>query len=595
MKDNRLSIYKGRTKLLLVIFIAILFVCIGRFFQLQIIEGKQLKELREKNINDFEYIYPKRGRILSKDGKVLAEDRKIYSIAVDLEQKPNEASIKFFSDIFPDKTNFQFVKAKVEQSLSERKSLVILSNIDQKDLAKFFVRSENLIGFSVVESYEREYDPHPAFFHILGHMGYITQSDITYFSTRIKNYDPSLWNKVGKLGIEKVYENELQGKHGRKFFQRNARGDRKVITSEEPFIEGEEITISINYDAQKLAYKLMEGKRGSIVVIDLKDFSIPVAVSAPSISAQDLKDISSAQYQELLNDTSRPLFNRAFMGLYPPGSSIKPLFATFALSNSYTTWDETIFDDGFFRFEEEQRVFNAWKEGGHGYTDLNKALVESSNPYFMNLSVKYEKSKFVKLLQSSSFGSKICEDCYPQQFSPLINDAWKQKNFGKDLYKGDFINLGIGQGYMLTSPLHLSLIAAILASKGKYKIPYLSKSNDSDLMIDVEIDEADWVKLNQSLIDVVYSKNGTGYRIEAGELNLAGKSGTAQLVEINSREEYNEVRKNPDLRDHAIFIGYAPYDDPRYSISVIIENGESGGRVAGPIARDVLQELVNDI
>ncbi len=595
MKDNRLSIYKGRTKLLLVIFIAILFVCIGRFFQLQIIEGKQLKELREKNINDFEYIYPKRGRILSKDGKVLAEDRKIYSIAVDLEQKPNEASIKFFSDIFPDKTNFQFVKAKVEQSLSERKSLVILSNIDQKDLAKFFVRSENLIGFSVVESYEREYDPHPAFFHILGHMGYITQSDITYFSARIKNYDPSLWNKVGKLGIEKVYEKELQGKHGRKFFQRNARGDRKVITSEEPFIEGEEITTSINYDVQKLAYELMEGKRGSIVVIDLKDFSIPVAVSAPSISAQDLKDISSAQYQELLNDTSRPLFNRAFMGLYPPGSSIKPLFATFALSNSYTTWDETIFDDGFFRFEEEQRVFNAWKEGGHGYTDLNKALVESSNPYFMNLSVKYEKSKFVKLLQSSSFGSKVCEDCYPQQFSPLINDAWKQKNFGKDLYKGDFINLGIGQGYMLTSPLHLSLIAAILASKGKYKIPYLSRSNDSDLVIDVEIEEADWVKLNQSLIDVVYSKNGTGYRIEAGELNLAGKSGTAQLVEINSREEYNEVRKNPDLRDHAIFIGYAPYDDPRYSISVIIENGESGGRVAGPIARDVLQELVNDI
>tara|TARA_Y100001935_G_scaffold255500_1_gene268978 strand:- start:7632 stop:9419 length:1788 start_codon:yes stop_codon:yes gene_type:complete len=595
LKDNRLSIYKGRTKLLLVIFIAILFVCIGRFFQLQIIEGKQLKELREKNINDFEYIYPKRGRILSKDGKVLAEDRKIYSIAVDLEQKPNEASIKFFSDIFPDKTNFQFVKAKVEQSLSERKSLVILSNIDQKDLAKFFVRSENLIGFSVVESYEREYDPHPAFFHILGHMGYITQSDITYFSARIKNYDPSLWNKVGKLGIEKVYEKELQGKHGRKFFQRNARGDRKVITSEEPFIEGEEITTSINYDVQKLAYELMEGKRGSIVVIDLKDFSIPVAVSAPSISAQDLKDISSAQYQELLNDTSRPLFNRAFMGLYPPGSSIKPLFATFALSNSYTTWDETIFDDGFFRFEEEQRVFNAWKEGGHGYTDLNKALVESSNPYFMNLSVKYEKSKFVKLLQSSSFGSKVCEDCYPQQFSPLINDAWKQKNFGKDLYKGDFINLGIGQGYMLTSPLHLSLIAAILASKGKYKIPYLSRSNDSDLVIDVEIEEADWVKLNQSLIDVVYSKNGTGYRIEAGELNLAGKSGTAQLVEINSREEYNEVRKNPDLRDHAIFIGYAPYDDPRYSISVIIENGESGGRVAGPIARDVLQELVNDI
>ncbi len=595
MKENKLSIYRGRTKLLLALFIVILLVCIGRFFQLQIIEGDQLKELREQNINDFEYIYPKRGRILSKDGIVLAEDRKIYSIAIDLEQKPNENSIKFFSDVFSDKTNFQFVKSKVEQSLKERKSIVVLSKISQEDLAKFLVRSENFIGFSVVEDYEREYDPHPAFFHVLGHMGYINQADINHFSTRVKNYDPSLWRKVGKLGIERVYEEDLQGNHGRKFFQRNARGDRKVITDEEPFAEGKEITISINYKAQKLAYELMEEKRGSIVVIDLKDFSIPVAVSVPSISANDLKDISTTQYQELLNDPSRPLFNRAFMGLYPPGSSIKPLFATFALSNSYTTWDETIFDDGFFRFEEEQRVFNAWKEGGHGYTDLNKALVESSNPYFMNLSVKYEKSKFVKLLQSSSFGSKLCEDCYPQQFSPLINDAWKQRNFGKDLYKGDFINLGIGQGYMLTTPLHLSLIAGILGSKGKYKIPYLVNSNDLTLKIDIEIEEADWVKLNQSLIDVVYSENGTGYRIEAGELNLAGKSGTAQVIDINSRKEYDEVRKNPNLRDHAIFIGYAPYDDPRYSIAVIVENGESGGRIAGPIARDVLRKLLNDI
>ena len=148
---------------------------------------------------------------------------------------------------------------------------------------------------------------------------------------------------------------------------------------------------------------------------------------------------------------------------------------------------------------------------------------------------------------------------------------------------------------MLTTPLHLSLIAGSLALKGKYKIPYLVRNNDLDLKIDIEIEEADWVKLNQSLIDVVYSENGTGYRIEAGELNLAGKSGTAQLVDINSREEYEEVRKNPDLRDHAIFIGYAPYDDPRYSIAVIVENGESGGRVAGPIARDVLQELLDDI
>ena len=147
----------------------------------------------------------------------------------------------------------------------------------------------------------------------------------------------------------------------------------------------------------------------------------------------------------------------------------------------------------------------------------------------------------------------------------------------------------------MTTPLHLSLIAGMLASKGQYKLPYLVRNNELDFSIDVEIQEADWVKLNQALIDVVYSSNGTGYKIEAGNLNLAGKSGTAQVVDINSREEYDEVRKNINLRDHAIFIGYAPFDDPRYSIAVIVENGESGGRVAGPIARDVLRELLNDI
>ena len=594
MKDNRFAIYHGRTRILLVLFSLILFIVSARFFFLQIVKGGELRELREQNINDFEYIYPKRGRIVSKDGVVLAEDRQIYSIAIDLEQKPSEKSIQVFADVFSDKADFEFVKSKVEKSLKSRRSEIILTKIGQEELAKFLVRGQDLRGFSIIEDYERQYDPHPSFFHVLGHMGYLTESDIRYFTPRINDYDPKLWRKVGKSGIERVYEKQLQGDHGKRFFQRNARGDKRVITGQESFSEGKEVKISIDYAAQKLAYTLMQDFKGSVVVIDLNDFSIPVAVSTPSISANDLRDISSSQYQELLNNPSRPLFNRAFMGLYPPGSSIKPILATFALSNSYTDWEETIFDDGFFRFEEEQRVFNAWKEGGHGYTDLSKALIESSNPFFMNLSVKYEKSKFVELLESASFGSKLCEDCYPHQYSPLIDDIWKQKNFGKDLFTGDFINLGIGQGYMLTTPLHLSLLSAMLASKGQYKLPYLAKKNNLDFSIDVEIEEADWVKLNQALIDVVYSKNGTGYRINAGNLRLAGKSGTSQVIDINSREEYNEVRNNIDLRDHAIFIGYAPFDNPRYSIAVIVENGESGGRVAGPIARDVLKELLND-
>ena len=571
----------------------ILLLVTARFFYLQIIQGGELKELREQNINAFEYIYPKRGRILSRDGVVLAEDRKVFSLAVDIEQKPNEQSIIKLADLLPEKIKANDLRLRVANSIKARKSEIVIENLSQEDLAKYLVSGSDIIGFSVIEGYERQYNSHPSIFHVLGHMGYINNSDVKYFSPKINEYNEKLWSKVGKSGLERVYEQKLQGQHGKRFFQRNARGDRRVITDISPFTEGEELSISIDFSAQKLAYELMNERKGSVVVIDLLDFSIPVAISTPSISANDLRDISSMQYQDLLNDPSRPLFNRAFMGLYPPASTIKPLLTVFALNNEYTNWDETIFDDGFFRFEEEQRVFNAWREGGHGLTDLEKALVESSNPFFMNLSIRYEKDLFVEFLKSSSFGSKLCEDCYPHQFSPLINDDWKYKNFGKELYKGDFINLGVGQGYMLTTPLHLSLISGILAKKGEYELPYLVVKKQNRLSINEDITEEDWKKLHSSLINVIYSPNGTGYRINAGELKLAGKSGTAQVVDINSREEYNQMRTNPLLRDHAIFIGFAPYDNPRFSIAVIVENGESGGRVAGPIAKEVLEELLN--
>ena len=594
MTANKTNIHRKRTNILLIFFFLLLALVAGRFFYLQILKGDELRDIRENNINAFEYIYPKRGRILSSDGYVLAEDRKTFSLAIDLEQKPSEESIRMLADLFPEIVDFGETKDLVRNSINSRKPEIVIEKIDQANLSKFLVRSTDFEGFSIIEGYEREYDSHPAFFHVLGHMGYINDLDTEYFQPRIDSFDPTIWRKVGKSGIERVYEQELRGSHGKRYFQRNARGTKKVITGEDSFREGDELVISINYEAQKLAYDLIGNRKGSVVVIDLNDFSIPVAVSAPSISANMLRDITTSQYQDLLNNSDRPLFNRAFMGLYPPASTIKPLLTVFALSNGYTNWEETIFDDGFFRFEEEQRVFNAWREGGHGLTDLNKALVESSNPFFMNLAVRYEKVEFIEFLESSSFGSKLCEDCYPHQFSPLINDEWKRKNFGKDLFKGDFINLGVGQGYMLTTPLHLALISGILASKGTYQLPHLSKKNTELLSINADMTDQDWKKLNNSLIDVVYSPNGTGYRINAGELDLAGKSGTAQVVDIDSRAEYDEVRKNENLRDHAIFIGYAPFDSPRYSIAVIIENGESGGRVAGPIAQKVLEELLND-
>ena len=592
MRNKDLNFFKGRANSILFIFFALLALLVARFFFLQVVKGAELKEQRELNINASESIYPKRGRIVSRDGFILAEDIKTFSIVVDLEQKPDSNAISLLADIFNKDLSADEVEVKVLNSLKFSTQETILSDLSQEDLAKFLVRSSELSGFSINESYKRNYDPHPSIFHILGHLGFINDLDAEYFSQRIMGYDENLWQKVGKSGLERVYEQELRGKHGKRYFQRNARGNRKQITGIDNFIEGQELVTSINYIAQKKAFDLLKGKQGAVVAIDLNDFSIPVAVSVPSISANDLSGISSQDYADLLNDKQRPLFNRAFMGLYPPGSTIKPLLTIFSLSEGYTNWTETILDDGFFRFEEEQRVFNAWKEGGHGLTDLEKALVESSNPFFMNLATKFDKNKFIDFMQSASFGSVLCSDCYPHQYSPLINDAWKQKNFGKDLYKGDFINLGVGQGYMLTTPLHLALLTSLIAKKGEYQIPHIvNKQNQNTLLLENKLSDDDWERLNSSLINVVYSPNGTAFRVNAGNLKMAGKSGTSQVVDISSRAEYDEVRKNPLLRDHAVFIGYAPHDNPKFAIAVVIENGESGGRTAGPVAKEILEVL----
>ena len=398
MRNKDLNFFKSRAYGILFIFFALLALLLARFFFLQVVKGAELKEQRELNINASESIYPKRGRIVSRDGYILAEDIKTFSIIVDLEQKPDINAISLLADIFDQDLSADEVEVKVLTSLKFSTQETILSDLSQQDLAKFLVRSSELSGFSINESYKRNYDPHPSIFHILGHLGFINDLDTKYFSQRIMGYDKNLWQKVGKSGLERVYEQELRGMHGKRYFQRNARGNKKQITGITNFVEGKELVTSINYIAQKKAFDLLKGKQGAVVAIDLSDFSIPVAVSVPSISANDLSGISSKDYADLLNDEQRPLFNRAFMGLYPPGSTIKPLLTIFSLSEGYTNWTETILDDGLFRFEEEQRVFNAWKEGGHGLTDLEKALVESSNPFFMNLATKFDKDKFVDFM-----------------------------------------------------------------------------------------------------------------------------------------------------------------------------------------------------
>ena len=256
-EKQNLNFFKGRANIIF-IFFGLLALLIARFFFLQVIKGPELKEQRELNINASESIYPKRGRIVSRDGYILAEDIKTFSIVVDLEQKPDINAISLIADIFNKDISVEEVQIKVLNSLKSSTQETILSDLSQEDLAKFLVRSSELTGFSINENYKRNYNSHPSIFHILGHLGFINDSDTKYFSQRIIGYDDSLWQKVGKSGLERVYEQELRGTHGKRYFQRNARGNRKQTTGIDNFIEGQELVTSINFIAQKKAFDLLK-------------------------------------------------------------------------------------------------------------------------------------------------------------------------------------------------------------------------------------------------------------------------------------------------------------------------------------------------
>jgi penicillin-binding protein 2 len=404
----------------------------------------------------------------------------------------------------------------------------------------------------------------------------------------------------GQSGLEEEYEDHLRGRHGQRIFEMNARGQLIQSLSFTQPKKGLDLYTHLDIGAQKSAAKFLGNRKGAVVAIDLESGGINVLYSSPTYSINELSNgMSENNFQTLINNSDKPFFNRAVQGRYPPASTIKPAIGMYGLSNNIVNWDFEIEDPGFFTLPETGRVFRGWRKGGHGKVNMHKAFLVSSNTYFTSLAYQADIIDLSNYLSSFGFGKKVCKDCFAEDPAFVPSPEWKYSIMNKGWVKGDTVNLGIGQGYLVSTPMQLANYAAILATKGQYIQPSLASVDNQKKSLkiwqDEKISNSDWKKMHEALLGVIESDYGTARSIRnLKEFQVAGKSGTAELVSLDSKEAYQDVRTSELLRDHSIIIAFGPMPNPRYAVSVVIENGESGGAVAGPVAIEVLKSLINE-
>ena len=599
--------FSSRAILLFGLIILSLLVVLIKVFSLQVSGYSDYQIAALKNKNYAVPVQSLRGEIFDRNGTVLVKNEPTF----DLITRPNLISNidSFIEEIEPVIFLSQAEKNRFKKLQKEKafvnKELVLKKDLSDEEIARFNVRSFNFQNAFIAKRYRRISDYPKIFSHVLG---YTSRTDDEYKS--IPEIPRSHWKDAeltyahglikGRTGLEEVYDDFLSGKHGQRVYEMNAMGQLvKSLSFFEP-VKGSDLYTNLDVEAQKSAAQYLGDRRGAVVAIDLESGGINVLYSSPAYSINQLSNgMSDNELQDLINDPDKPFFNRALQGRYPPASTIKPAIGMYGLSHDIVSWDFEMKDPGFFTLPETGRVFRGWLEGGHGKVDMHKAFLVSSNTYFFSLAYKADILELSNHLSNLGFGQKICLDCFDEDQAFVPTPEWKYNTMNAGWVKGDTVNLGVGQGYLVTTPMQLANYASLLATKGQFIEPSLvilgNQKKSLKTWQDDDFDDSDWVKMHAALLGVIESDFGTARSIRnLKEFQVAGKSGTAELVSLDSKEAYLEIRTSELLRDHSIIIAFGPMPNPRYAVSVVIENGESGGAVAGPVAIEVLKSLINE-
>jgi penicillin-binding protein 2 len=609
-------LFVRRTLLSGIVAILLLAVVIARLVQLQVVDHELFAEKAQGNRVRMEPVAPIRGLIFDRKGRVIAENLPAYQLELipeqvdDIDDTLNRLAAL---DLIESEDVARF--KDLSQTGPRFRPVTLKFRLTDEEIANFAIQRPRFPGVDFQPRLVRHYPDGMAVAHAVGYVGALNTDDV-------KRLDAARYagtSHTGKTGVESGFESNLHGEAGYRHLITNARGRQVPGNSSElldslPMDEkpdpGSNVYLSIDLDLQLLATRLLETWRGAIVALDPNSGEILALVSAPSFDPNLFAvGMSTAQYSELQDDPDRPLFNRALRGAYPPGSTIKPMLALAALETGATNLTRKNFCRGYFMLPGITHRYRDWKPEGHGAVDLHDAIAQSCDVYFYEISQEIGIDNMHDYLDRFGLGRKSGVDIGGEHSGLVPSRAWKRAAFrnreDQRWYNGETVIASIGQGYMLATPLQLAAAAGTLATRGTHFRPHLvaaiedALSGDRTLISperlpDVEISNSFyWDNVINAMHDVMQGPRGTARAVGTGApYEMAGKSGTAQVVSIAQDEEYDEEELEERQRDHALFIAFAPLDKPRIAVAVIVENGRSGSGVAAPMAKALIDQYL---
>jgi penicillin-binding protein 2 len=579
--------------------VVIVLIAIGivfiRFFYLQVVQHQTLLKDSEKNRIKTTALPPARGFIYDRNGKLLVDNIPTYRLQVTPEKVADfkgkllelqsilDISVEEIADIHSlEKNNHPF------------KPIIIKTKLTEKQLSAFIVRKHRFVGFEAQPYLIRHYKYTDILAHVVGYVGRINDADKNTLDK--KNYLGT--DYTGKSGLEKFHEKVLHGKPGSLIVETNARGKVLQTLEEVPSISGKDITLTIDIDLQKAAYDALGELTGSVIAIDPKTGEILAMVSKPGFDPNDfVNGISHVKYSALLNSDQRPLFNRSIKGRYEPGSTIKPYMALAGLYYKVINLDYTMFSKGYFQLENQERKYHDWKEGGHGWVNIEQSLAQSVNTFYYKLALNLGIDRIHDFLLPFKFGELTQVELLGEKRGLLPSREWKKANKGTIWFPGETVIAGIGQGFLVSTPIQLTTSLMILVNKGLYIQPHLvKKAGRKTHQILPNVSPGHWEIVHKGMIGVVNGKKGTARSIKNGNYLIAGKSGTSQVYGKKEEDLYTKNLETPKhLRNHALFIAFAPAKNPKIAVVVVAEHGSSGSKTAAPIAGSIIGKYMSDI
>ncbi len=580
-------------------FVIVMFsVLLTNLYRVQIVDHQDYQTRSNDNRIRLIPVAPNRGLIYDRNGILLADNQPIFALeAVPERVDDMEASLAGLQEVLD--LSEQQLETFRERLKGHRrfKPLVLVDQLTEAQVAHFSVNQHRFPGFTVEAGLKRHYPHGGSLTHLLGYVARINSQDQLRLEMNGEEARYAATRSIGKQGIERFYESQLHGEPGMLEVEVNNRGRIVRTLSAQASESGTDLHLTLDLPLQKKVEEVLEGRRGAVVAIDPKTGGILAMVSSPSYDPNVfVRGISGKEYSELLNDRDRPLINRATQGQYAPASTVKPHLALLGLEKGVITENTKIWDPGWWQIPGVERRYRDWKRWGHGWVDLNKAIASSCDTYFYDLAYKTGINDISDFMYQFGFGERTGVDLMEESAGNMPTRDWKRIRYKEPWYIGDTISVGIGQGYWTATPLQLAQSTVILANNGVRHVPHFLAATETEgvrteaPIIDkppmVLARPESWRAIQRSMYLTAHNPMGSGYRqFNDAKYKSAVKTGTGQVFGLAEDAEYDEDNVAEHLRDNALFVGYAPYDDPQIVISIVLENAGWGGANAGPVAR----------